>query len=495
MTSPLPAALTGVVAAVGLTLLRARLRRGSSAGPGERTLAWRPADVVVVLLAVGVALIARLPWLEARPLDNDEPVGLGLASLADWARERDARLHPPLPALLMTWAGGAGEIARARSVSVLAGVASVALVFAVVRAAAGRGPAALAALWLGLMPAAVHTSQLARGYALCALGVLAAHACLTKALATGEERWFLAYSLAVAATLLSEYLAFAPILVSALAALPGRSASLRIGIVGGLGAGLALVAFLAPVALPTLTLGVGGGPHAPTGAWRALGDALALFSGPAAPFNALLALALIVSAARRRALAGPERIALWALGAATAVLLLAAELTAVRARYLLHVVPLFVCVVATSARSLGRLGVGVAAFVALGHAGLLPAYYVGAIATEASTGRRAPVTLALLEADPNVPVAVVPAHALGEPSWRLARAFPGRDAGLACPAELCVRGRRVLYGTSAARLSELLAREPRLYVWQRDDALLVTPGCGALVREAGSTLWLCTLAR
>ena len=181
----LAAALPAVAAAFAVTLVRIQVRRRLAPVRSAATRAWQPRDLVLALAVVGTALATRLILLEARPIDNDEPVGLGIASLGAWAAETDSRLHPPLPALLMTWLGGATKIEAARSVSVLAGTASAAIAFAMVRGSAGRGPAFLAGLWLALMPAAIHTSQLARGYALCAFGLIAAHACLEKALATG----------------------------------------------------------------------------------------------------------------------------------------------------------------------------------------------------------------------------------------------------------------------------------------------------------------------
>lgn len=488
MTAPV---LTGLAAAVAVSLLRARLRLGLPCRSEPRPR-WSLADVLLVLCLVFLALALRLALLESRPVDNDEPVGLGLASLAEWARERDARLHPPLPALFMTWAGGAEDFVRARNVSVLAGVATVALVFAAVRASAGRGLALVAGLFLAVMPAAIHTAQLARGYSLAALALIAAHVCLDKALSSGKERWFVAHSLAATAALASEYVTLAPLFAAALVSLRRTDRSRTIGVIGALGAALCLTAFMAPLAWPTLALGVGGGPHVPTGPGRALADLLAHWSGAAAPFNALLGLALVAGAARRRALGEAELRALAAVTAAVVVLVAFSFVTAVRARYVLPVLPLFVCLVVASARGLGRFGAVIAAFVALGHASLLPAYFAGrAEGPELSTGRRTPLTLALLAADPLVPVAVVPDWSIAEASHRLEGRFPGRDAGGDCPAELCVRGRRTLYGASLASLPGLVEREPLLYVWIRSGPLELPPRCGVILREADAALARC----
>lgn len=482
-----------VVAALGVTLLRVLLRRRLEPAVTTPVARWQPADVAWLLVAIGVALVLRLAGLESRPVDNDEPVGLGLASIAAWAGETDARLHPPLPALVMTWLGGAGDIAAARSVSVVAGVATVALAFAVVRASAGRGLAGLAALWLAAMPAAIHTSQLARGYALCAFGLLAAHACLEKALSTGRERWFVLYSLAAALALASEYWALPPLLASGAVALVAarRQRTLVVGVIGSLGAALTLSAYFAPFALPTLWLGVGGGPHLPTGPVRSLVDALALASGPVAPMGALLAVAVVASAVRRRALERSELLAGAAVVAAVVTLLAASFVTAVRARYLLPVLPLFVCLVSAGARGIGAL---VAGGVVLGHVSLLPTYFAGtAPGPELSTGERTPRTLALLRADPTAPVLVVPAWAIAEVSYRLEGKFPGKDAG-ACPTPLCVHGKRTIHGGTLHDIPGLVARESPIYLWVRNlDGR--ADGCALAVEEARSALFRCQQTR
>ncbi len=487
----LAAALPAVAAAFAVTLVRIQVRRRLAPVRSAATRAWQPRDLVLALAVVGTALATRLILLEARPIDNDEPVGLGIASLGAWAAETDSRLHPPLPALLMTWLGGATKIEAARSVSVLAGTASAAIAFAMVRGSAGRGPAFLAGLWLALMPAAIHTSQLARGYALCAFGLIAAHACLEKALATGRERWFALYSVAAALALTSEYWALPPLAASATAASwsARRHPTSLVGVIGSLGAALALAAFFAPFALPTLWLGVGGGSHSPTGPLRALSDAIALASGSAAPFNGLVALGLVLAAARRSALGRSELMALAGIVAAVLTFLVASHTTAVRARYLLPVVPLFVCVVAASARG---IGVAVLVGIALGHAGLLPWYYAGtARGPELSTGERTPLTLEMLRADPRAPVAVVPAWAIAEASYRLEGRFPDRDAGVGCPATLCVAGRRTIYGAAAGEVADLTRHEGTLYVWLRAGQIPSDESCGVVLREGGSTLLRC----
>ncbi|MFO0564345.1 MAG: phospholipid carrier-dependent glycosyltransferase [Polyangiaceae bacterium] len=493
MAFPAHTALVGLAAALALTFARVFLRRGLPPGGLVERRPLRASELSVVLVAVGAALVFRLIGLESRPVDNDEPVGLGLDSLSAWAGEADARLHPPLPSLLFTWAGGARDLLHARSVSALAGIACVPLAYAALRRNS-RFAATLAAAWVAVAPALLHPSQLARGYALAAAGVLAQHVCLSKALERGRERWFMLYALCASLALATEWIVVVPVLLDAALAFRAAraSTSLRVGIVGALGSALAATSVLAPFAFPTLWLGVGGGPHAPTGIVRAGSEALAAFSGPAAPASALVCAALVLVAWRRGVLSHIEARLASGLVGALAVYLAAALFTAVRARYLLHVVPSFVCVSALAAARLGPTARVVGALVVASHAALLPGYYRGAGAgREVSFGRRTPGILELLQSDPRAALAIVPYYSLAEPSWRLLRRFPGADAGHDCPVELCLRAERELYGASDASLPELRARSPRLWVWVRREDEPALPGCELTLREAGTSLWRC----
>ncbi len=310
---------------------------------------WQPLDAALLLPLVGRALTLRLLFLDGRVVDNDEPVSLGLTSLDAWARETDARLHPPLPALLMALASrGAMDLDAARGVSVLAGVATVALAFGVARRS-GRGSGLFAGLLLAAMPAALHTSQLARGYALAALFVLAFHAALSRALDRATERWWLLATACAAAAAWSEYIAAVPVALDALVALwcVRRDRRRSVGIVTSLLGAAALCSPLLPFA--SRFRGVGGGDHPATGALLALGDSVSLLSG-AAP-RVLGALALLVAIGWAR-----ERDSMRRATAIVGVLALAtigATFTAARARYVLDMVPLFAVTLATSLAALG----------------------------------------------------------------------------------------------------------------------------------------------
>lgn len=492
MAFPSTTALVGVALAALISWACARLRRGLPRDPAPAPPRWKPVEVALLLGLIGVALSLRLVGLASRPIDNDEPVGFLLGSLERWARETDARLHPPLANLLMAWASGGVDLARARSVSVLAGVGSVALTFAVARRG-GRAAALLAGCWMALGPAALHTSQLARGYSLLAFAVLASHVCLSRALSSGRARWWLLYSASAALALGTEYIAVVPLVAEAAITLARRRAFERVGVVGSLGAALTAVAFLAPFAWPTLASGIGGGPHVPTGATHALSDLADLFSGAGAPFNAVLALVMVGVAARRGLLReGEARLAL-SLAGTLALVLIAALFTSVRPRYALHAYPLFVALVSISALRLAHplssfVGVGLAAC----HFALIPGYFAGTTgASEISTGRRTPMIYSLLLHDPLMPVAVTPEWAVAEPSYRLSGAFPGPDAGVDCPADLCVRGTRRVYGVRADAIGRLLEREPRFYLIDRFDTLGEVKSCAPAIHEGAATLHLC----
>jgi hypothetical protein len=111
--------------------------------------------------------------------------------------------------------------------------------------------------------------------------------------------------------------------------------------------------------------------------------------------------------------------------------------------------------------------------------------------SELGTGTRTPAVYGLLAADATVPVAVTPEWAIAEPGYRLTGAFPGPEAGLDCPASLCLRaGGRRLYGARADQIPELGARERRLYVLDRFGTLSLP--CLNVLEEGTAKLWLCS---
>lgn len=484
---------TGVLGAVALALLRHYLARRAEPVVARRRMPWQPRDAAGLLVAVGVALALRAIGVSARAVDNDEPVGLGMSGLDFWAAQDDARLHPPLPAMLMTWAGGGeADLDAARDVSVMAGVAMVALVYGITRRR-GRAAAIIAALTVSVAPALVHASQLARGYALLGASVLALHACVNGALATGRERWWLSTTLVATLALLTEYLALFAVAAELVAGLWASRGDARraVGLLTSLGGALAAASFLAPIAWPSLDGGIGGGPHAPIGLPRAIDGALETFGGALGWLGgAAVLFALGVIALRER---DPDRSAL-RLALQLVLLLtaygLAATATEVRPRYLLHALPLLSVVLAAS-----RTPALAGALLLGAHAALLPSYLVdpGRLG-ELSTGprlRRMELALSGAQA-----VAVAPAWAMAETSWRLARAFPPAGRARDCPADLCVvTDRRRIYGISSdlTQVDAVRAREPVLWLVLRRGVTGRLPDqCRLLFREADATLWRCT---
>ena len=134
----------------------------------ERWLPW-------VLFAGALAL--RLYRLQANPLWLDELYGVQLGRLGFAAIIGNSWFEPTPPLFhVLAWLGSGFDTARAewayRWVSVVAGAATVPLVYAVARRWAGVWAAALAALALLLSPAHLYYSQESRSYG-CAAAVAA----------------------------------------------------------------------------------------------------------------------------------------------------------------------------------------------------------------------------------------------------------------------------------------------------------------------------------
>lgn len=492
----------GIACAVVVSLARrwatARVPDGPS--PSEPAPPWRAREVAELLCVVGLALLLRLWGLEQRPLDNDELVGPGLSGLEAWARERDAELHPPLPALLMTlFSGGRADPIAARGVSVLAGVAAVAATFALGRRAGGRLGAWVAALAVAAAPGALHVAQLARGYALLALAVLLAHLCLTRALESMRERWWLAYTASVAMAVLSEYIALAPVLVDAgLAMLLARGARRRLAVGAACSAGLIAVSFLMQFAAPPLWLGGGGRPREPTGIVRALEEIGGIASGALPPWVALLVAGAVAAAWIRRPSPLALRVAAQ-LGAIVLAVVIGAALTSVRGRYWLHGWPLAAVLLGGAAARLPRIGLVPALVTLTAQLALLPAYYRGDVSRyDDTTGPSLGPILAPVRREPGVAVAVAPFYGLGEPLWRLERVVPGPTAGGDCPAVLCVpTPRRSFYGvrTEPGSVEPLLRRHSSLFVivrYGRDRAQQLPASCSLVLRDGATSLYRCT---
>jgi hypothetical protein len=144
----------------------------------EHVLSRRAAPLLVVLVIAAAA--ARLAGFGAYWANPDEGMQFAAAAVprAALREEMAGHSHPPLSFLMaraVAWAGGGLDAMRVPSLA--AGVALVALVFAVARRWGGPAAGVAAALLVANAPAPVALSQVVRPYmpqAVClALGVLA----------------------------------------------------------------------------------------------------------------------------------------------------------------------------------------------------------------------------------------------------------------------------------------------------------------------------------
>ncbi len=156
----------------------------ASAGAARR----REAAVIAAVLLLALGL--RLYHLDAQSLWNDEGTSVALAQrdLATIARHASYDIHPPLYYFLLHgWVAVAGTSeAAVRSLSMLAGVALVAGVWALARRLAGPTVAALAALLAAVAPFQVYYSQEARMYIWAALFALLATIAFERLLRGGD---------------------------------------------------------------------------------------------------------------------------------------------------------------------------------------------------------------------------------------------------------------------------------------------------------------------
>jgi 4-amino-4-deoxy-L-arabinose transferase-like glycosyltransferase len=160
---------------------------------------------------------------------------------------------PPLYyalAWLWTQVTGTGE-AGLRSVSALAGVATVPVAFMLGAQLSGRRAGIVAAALVAVNPMLVWYSQEARAYALFALLTALSLLYFLRALDGGRRRDFIAWGIASALALGTHYFAAFPIAAEALWLLRrrGREAAPGLGIVAG--AGL----LLAPLAIHQMSIG------------------------------------------------------------------------------------------------------------------------------------------------------------------------------------------------------------------------------------------------
>ena len=431
---------SGLVAAGGLLGMRTLAVDGLPRSRSKPAPRWAWRDWWVLLPILGVAIALRL-WGLADRFDVDEPQLMGITTLAEWASHYDVRVHPPLlPLLYGALTGGELDLMVGRQLSVFAGVLTVALGYLAGHRGAGTVGGLVASSFIAVAPAAVHSSQLARGYGLLALGVLACHLALTHALETGRSRHWVVYSLSVAFTLGIEYIGLVPVVLDAAMVLAfTRGARSRVSLLYALAASASLVSFLAVTAFPTLRYGVpSGADHPIPGAVKIAGRSLEALGGsePRLAFaGCLLVLALLW---RRGAGLDQKRVAIQLIGV-VAVVVIGAEVTYSRPRYLLHALPFFALLVAATPRALGTgLGLLLGAAFVLNNAAQLPCYFdptcsiqelsppTGSSQVEARL-KQHPVAHVVFSAD------VSPSHFM----WALDRSMIESKQARPCELELC----------------------------------------------------------
>jgi 4-amino-4-deoxy-L-arabinose transferase-like glycosyltransferase len=240
-----------------------------SAAARERTLFM--GGLTVLLIA---AAILRLHALGLPAYDCDELYalriqGLSLKEIASVVgRSAFHDLHPPLSYLLfMPWIAlfGTSE-AAVRSLPMLLGLVSVALIGLVGRRIGGVGPGLAAAAFLAFNPLHIAYSQEARPYALAVTLTLAAHLFLLRSLREASARNLTVYALLIAAALYTHYFALIALLSHAFIAswllLTGDEDSRRAARSTLLAFACAMATFIAW--LPALVFQSTGQPDGPT---------------------------------------------------------------------------------------------------------------------------------------------------------------------------------------------------------------------------------------
>ncbi len=184
----------------------------------RRARVWLRDPNVLLGLIVVVGIALRLVDVGNR-LSHDEGYSWLVASAGSphgfLARLAHYENTPPLFYLLLTPLPLDAEF-WLRFPSLVAGVATIPVVFAIVRPMAGTKAGLLAALALAVSPFAVSYSDYSRGFMVAGLGILVALLAAQR-LSSGEGwRWWLVYAAAAAWALYSEY--YAALYIAAIAA-------------------------------------------------------------------------------------------------------------------------------------------------------------------------------------------------------------------------------------------------------------------------------------
>jgi 4-amino-4-deoxy-L-arabinose transferase-like glycosyltransferase len=211
--------------------------------------------IVAGLTALGAGL--RFATLGVQSYHHDEIVTASRVLRGDFWHAMDAvgfsESAPPLYyALAWLWAQatGTGEYGL-RSLSALAGTATVPVAFLLGAELRGRRAGLVAAALVAVNPMLLWYSQEARGYALLVLLTAVAALFFVRGLDRGRRRDLVAWGIASALALATHYFAFFPVALEGLWLLRrrGRAALAGLGVV--LAAGL----MLAPLALHQMSLG------------------------------------------------------------------------------------------------------------------------------------------------------------------------------------------------------------------------------------------------
>src|SRR5262245_26310394 len=181
--------------------------------PARRTWTRRPSATV---LAVGGLTLLAL-GLRAVALDEsffgDELFTHLISTRADLHAvlagvRSNLEISPPLFFVVAWLFGKAGDpFVWLRMPSLLAGVATVPLVYVLGARTVGRAGALAGTAFFALSPFAIFYASEARAYALMTLLVVLSTLCLLRALETDDKRWWAAFALLQAAAMYSHYTA------------------------------------------------------------------------------------------------------------------------------------------------------------------------------------------------------------------------------------------------------------------------------------------------
>jgi 4-amino-4-deoxy-L-arabinose transferase-like glycosyltransferase len=361
----------------------ATLRRG---GPGALVQSARELVeersrvfwIVLGLTAVGALL--RFATLGLQSYHHDEVVTASRVLRGDFTHAMDAvgfsESAPPLYyALAWCWTQltGTGEVGL-RSLSALAGVATIPVAFLIGAELRGRRTGLMAAALVAVNPMMLWYSQEARAYALLTLLCAASLLFCLRALRNGQRRDFVLWGVASGLALATHYFALFPILVEAIVLARRR----RVASLPGLGIAAAFGALLAPLAIHQMSYGhaewIGnltlGHRLWETAATFLTGETADIIGRPERPLLAVLPLALCLLAfglvlwrggrEERRAASVPLLVGAAAILVPVALAILASGKDYVLARNMMPaLVPLLVVVAIgltlPSARRLGNL--------------------------------------------------------------------------------------------------------------------------------------------